>query len=200
MYLFIHSWIHLVFLPFLLCVGSIVDQTGDPGQLEHVCGKPGHQLRRRPHQEPWWALSSSRNSDACVCVFLSERRVVKQLPPSRTAASTAPASGRMSALLNCEAPLKTGEGTRICPATLREGPSQFCLFVCFFLPRFLFLTFRSRAGREETPALPSTVPFQPARTIFSRKPVNERQALPDTAQISPQLLEASMWNTVRNTI
>lgn len=70
MYLFIHSWIHLVFLPFLLCVGSIVDQTGDPGQLEHVCGKPGHQLRRRPHQEPWWALSSSRNSDACVCFWV----------------------------------------------------------------------------------------------------------------------------------
>lgn len=54
--------------PFFPSVGSIVDQTGDPGQLEHVCGKPGHQLRRRPHQEPRWALSSSRNSDACVCV------------------------------------------------------------------------------------------------------------------------------------
>lgn len=46
-----------------------------------------------------------------------------------------PASWQMSAILNCEAPLETEEGTKICPATHTEGPSQL-FFVCLFLSSY----------------------------------------------------------------
>lgn len=51
-------------------LGPNVDQAGDPGQLEHVCGKPSHQLWRRPHQEPRRALSSRHNGDLLVLCWV----------------------------------------------------------------------------------------------------------------------------------
>lgn len=103
-----------------------------------------------------------------------------------------PASRRTSGILNCEASLETREGTKILPLTQRDHLNCFFFFI---LLRFSVSDIQEQSRTRQTPALPSTVPFQPARTAFSRKPVCERRALANTAQTSPQRLEASMRNS-----
>lgn len=174
-----------------LSLGSNVDQTGDPGQLEHVCGKPGYQLWRRPHQEPRRALSSPCNSNALA---LSERGVVKTASTLLHRCVFTPASSQMSLWSTAS------DGRRnkdLCCHSHRGTVSiVFVLFFFFFYPPTVSVSdIQERSRMRRTPASPSTVPFQPARTVSSRRRVCERRALPDTAQTPPQHLEASMWNS-----
>lgn len=105
--------------------GPDADQRGDPWKLEHVCRKSGHQLRRRPYQEPWWALSF-QCSFWRVCLWvrggLLNIFVLSPLqPPLHPLIIIA---GQMSVYWIVNQHWRRG-GMRVCPTTNTKGPTQF---------------------------------------------------------------------------
>lgn len=139
--LYLVSKLMMLIVQFRCCPfsGPDVDQRGDPWKLEHVCRKSGHQLRRRPYQEPRWALSF-QCSFWRVCLWVRGGLLnIFVLPPLRPPLHPLIIiAGQMSVywIENQHWRQEEGWGS-VLPLTLRVHLS--------FISTVLFLTFRSKA-------------------------------------------------------
>lgn len=110
----VHLKMIILQLPCLQISGPDADKRGDPWKLEYVCGKSGHQLWRRPYQEPRWALSAASDARVCVCEW---DKVVVLLELQPTLPSVLHDSRTDVSVLNCKQTLEKRGGIWVCPTT-----------------------------------------------------------------------------------